>query len=171
MSKQFFVMSKTNEKVPFDESFPKYSKLISEMLEDQDDENDEVVIPLAYPTEEIARAIEFCKKYDADPYTVPDSIPLYVNDVSKLDKVYPQWVLDLMKMKKKDLFSFLRFVNYIVIEPLIKTCCSKVAIMLRGKNPPEMKKALTEDSDSEEVGEQGEEQVKQKQTEEVEMNA
>ena len=60
-----YILSNSDERIKFDETFPKFAKIISEMIKDEEEEsNESTQIPLNYDTNTIKRCIEFCKEQD-----------------------------------------------------------------------------------------------------------
>ena len=52
------------------------------------------------------------------------------------------WDADFVDMQTQELFEFILVVNYLDIQPLLNLCCAKVASLLKGKSPDEIKVIL-----------------------------
>src|SRR5690349_18765058 len=84
-----FILSNSNERIPFDESFPKYATLISEMIKD---ELEHIEIPIDYSSKTIKLCVEFCKLYDISPFTIKNEL-VKTNDINDL---LPKWCVELL---------------------------------------------------------------------------
>jgi hypothetical protein len=140
MSKKLLSVSndgKVIAEIPFDKTFIKLSGLVSDMLED-DEENEDSEITMKYSEETINLCLKFCKLYDENPYTIQEE-PVRTSDFSEL---VPRWCSDLLDLKPCDLLELVKMANFVDINILIDSICIKIATLIKGKNSEEIKLIL-----------------------------
>jgi len=127
------LLSQENEsfEAPLEEL--RLSKLIDTMCEE-----DEVsLIPLPnVPSKYLKKIIEFCVHYDKEPLS-PIEKPLKSND---LTKIIPIWYSEFIDMPQDELFDLILATNYMDIKELLDLSCAKVASMIKGRKPEEIRK-------------------------------
>jgi S-phase kinase-associated protein 1 len=134
MSAIITLRSKDDEtfEVPLDSM--KLSKLIATMV---DDDSDTMEIPLPNVSSvNLKRIIEFCEYFKENPL---DEIqrPLKNNDLSK---VVPAWYAKFIDITQEELFELILATNYMDIKDLLDLACAKVASMIKGRKPEEIRK-------------------------------
>lgn len=112
------------------------SVLIKEMLADDEDE-ESPEIPLPNVNKDILdKVIEFCKHHVNDP--MPDiEKPLKSNIMSE---VVPEWDANFIEVEQSMLFAIILAANYLDLPNLLDLSCAKVASMIKGKSPEEIRK-------------------------------
>ncbi|ETO11964.1 glycoprotein FP21 precursor [Reticulomyxa filosa] len=58
----------------------------------------------------------------------------------KLQKVVPEWDANFVEVDQETLFELILAANYMDIKPLLDLTCAKVASMLKGKTPEQIRK-------------------------------
>jgi S-phase kinase-associated protein 1 len=145
-SDTYIILSADLKKIPFGDSFKKHSKLIKEILEDEDEDEDDLeqIIPLDYNSNQIKKCIEFCKIYDLEPFII-DEEPMKINDISNY---VPKWAVEFIDIEVKEIFKLMCIANFLDINQLINLTCIKISSMIKGKNPEEIKKYFEIDKPS-----------------------
>ena len=112
------------------------SVLIKEMLaDDEDDEAPE--IPLPNVNKDILdKVIEFCKHHVNDPMPEIEK-PLKSNNMAD---VVPEWDANFIDVEQSTLFAIILAANYLDLPNLLDLSCAKVASMIKGKSPEEIRK-------------------------------
>ena len=127
------VISLTNEKIPFNETFPMISQSISEMLQNDPEPSKPVEIPLLYDTETIKRCIEFCRLYNDDKFIIFEE-PIKTTDI------LPKWCDDLFyQMDLKTICNLIKIADFLAIDMLINVMCVKLAALMKGQSPEKIR--------------------------------
>ncbi len=134
---KFILKASDNQSVEFDSiDFLKKSKLIMSMLEDYEetDEPEEIPLPnVNYQT--LNNVKEFLEYQDELPEIEK---PLKSNNLSECG--IPAWyVAYIDKFDKDQLFNIILAANYLDIPTLLDLGCAKVASMIKGKTPDEIR--------------------------------
>jgi len=80
--------------------------------------------------------VEYCKHHGA---VAPIQKPLVDSDMKK---VVPAWDADFVDLEQETLFELILAANYMDIKPLLDLTCAKVASMIKGKTPEQIRKAF-----------------------------
>lgn len=125
------------------------SKLIFVMLDESDiDAEDNIPVP-AVNSKNFEKIVEFMKMYHENPMKEIEK-PLRSNN---LKDIVQECYADLINIEEEEeLFSLIMASNYLDIQPLLNLGCAKVASMIKGKSPEEIRKIFdigTEDENSE----------------------
>eukprot|EP01039_Chlorochromonas_danica_P000388 gene388-421_t len=112
------------------------SGLATTMIGDDDGE-DEKRVPLPNVKKEIlSKVLEFCNHYQEEPMTEFVK-PLQDSDLSMLiQKFYVDFI---NSMDKENFYQLTLAANYMDIKPLLDLCCAKVASLIKGKTPEEIR--------------------------------
>lgn len=132
------------------------SVLIREMLADDDDEDNVPEIPLPSVQHDILqKVVEFCTHHVDNPMADIEK-PLKSQLMSEV--VDDQWDSDFVEVDQATLFNLILAANYLDCPSLLDLTCAKVASMIKGKTPEDIRKTfnIVNDFTPEE-----EEQVKQ----------
>ena len=112
----------------------KYSDLVKSML--SDDDNDDIPLPNVN-SDVLAAVMEFCNYHIQNGPMAEITKPLksvnMVENVSEWDALY------INKFTQDMLFKIIMATNYMDINPLLNLACAKVASMLIGKTPEEIR--------------------------------
>jgi S-phase kinase-associated protein 1 len=124
------------QKVEVARNVAEMSVLIREMLAD-DEEEDSPEIPLPNVQKDILdKVIEFCKHHVNDPMPEIEK-PLKSNNMSE---VVPEWDAGFIDVEQPTLFAIILAANYLDLPALLDLSCAKVASMIKGKTPEEIRK-------------------------------
>lgn len=121
------IVSQTGKKFNYDQTFPKYAKLIGEMSKEDNDED----IRLSFDSKTIETCIKFCKQYDIEPFVVPET-KLKTRD--EINQILPQWCITLLNIPTNELFDLMNMANFVDIDVLIDTTCMKIASLMKGND-------------------------------------
>ena len=126
------------QKVEVPRNVAELSNLVKEMLAD-DDDDETPEIPLPNVTKEILdRVIEFCKHHVNDPFPELEK-PLKTNSLAD---VVPEWDANFIEVEQPTLFQLILAANYLDLPSLLDLACAKVASMIKGKTPEEIRKSV-----------------------------
>ncbi len=64
-----------------------------------------------------------------------------------MSEVVEQWDADFVDVEQEQLFDLIVAANFMDIEPLLDLACAKVASMMKGKTPEQIRKALNIQND------------------------
>lgn len=121
----------------------KYSVLVETMLEGIDD--DKVEVPLSNVSGDIlARVITFLEYNDKFPIGVIDkpikSVNMSENFETSVGEDARKWYADFVdKLPQEVLFDLILAANFMDIKCLLDLCCAKVASLIKGKTPEEIR--------------------------------
>lgn len=59
-----------------------------------------------------------------------------------MSEVVEQWDADFVDLEQEQLFDLIIAANFLDIEPLLDLTCAKVASLMKGKTPEQIRKAL-----------------------------
>lgn len=123
------------------------SELVQDMLHDDDDDVPEVPLP-EVNNEVLLRVVSFLEKHKTDPMKeIPKPIP-----TTNLEEIVGEWDAKFMDVDQPMLFQLILAANYMDIPSLLDLGIGKLACMVKGKTPDEIKKMfhITEDITPEE---------------------
>ena len=114
------------------------SKLVASMLEG--DEVDGVEVPLPNVSGEILeQVVQFLQYIKKNPLNEIDK-PLKSSIMS--ENVNDLWFAKFTDKKQSIIFELILAANYLDIQPLLDLCCAKVASLIKGKTPEEIRRTL-----------------------------
>jgi S-phase kinase-associated protein 1 len=103
------------------------------------EEDNEQEIPLPnVKSEVLGKVIEFCKHHVDAPMPEIEK-PL---KSSKMEDVVPDWDAKFVDIEQELLFELILAANYMDIKSLLDLTCAKVASMIKGKTPEEIRKTF-----------------------------
>lgn len=125
--------------IPVAENEARLSSIISEMLDDEDEDN-EILIPLPGVEKKYMELVCKYMKYHAN---VSDDKKLQEFEKplrsSQLDKIIPKWYANFINnIDLEDLFQLTLAANYLDIHLLLELSCARFATMIKGKTPDEV---------------------------------
>ena len=119
------------------------SRLIKEMLEEDDEENPDIPLPNV-SKDALVKVAEFCERHADDP--MPQiSKPIKSTDMKV---VAGDWDAAYIDMEQKSLFDVILAANYLDIPDLLDLGCAKIASMIKSKTPDEIKEIFNIDKNS-----------------------
>ncbi|KAL9395128.1 hypothetical protein Peur_014413 [Populus x canadensis] len=130
--RKFILKSSDGESFEVDEAVAVESQTIKHMIEDDCADNG---IPLPNVTSKVlAKVIEYCKKHVESPKS--DDRPSSAADDLKA------WDTEFVKVDQATLFDLILAANYLNIKNLLDLTCQRVADMIKGKTPEEIRKTF-----------------------------
>ncbi|CEL99351.1 unnamed protein product [Vitrella brassicaformis CCMP3155] len=110
------------------------STLIKNMVEDSGSED---AIPLPnVKTAILQRVLQYCEHHKENP---PEEIAKPLKSTN-LAEVVSEWDAEFVNVEQEVLFELILAANYLDIKPLLDLTCAKVASMIKGKTPEEIRK-------------------------------
>lgn len=130
--------SKDGSKFPITREEGMVSVLIREIVE-EDENEEEKTIPIMLVDGNILEIIvEFIKYYNQNPLEdiqkplVSDNMDENVNDIW-----YSQYI---NKYELEQIFELVNGANYMDIKPLLNLCCAKIASIIKGNTPEDIRR-------------------------------
>ena len=109
------------------------SELVKTMAERDKKESD---IPLPNVKAEVLNKVIQYMKYHANKPAKVIEIPL---ESANMNEVVTQWDADFVDVDQELLFEVILAANYMDIKPLLHLTCDKVASMIEGKTPEQIR--------------------------------
>jgi len=133
--------SQEGQKFEVQKSVIKQSELVLTMIDDDDevDEDQTQEIPLPNVRQEVLKkVIEFCEHHATEAF--PDiEKPL---KSSNMQEVVGEWDAKYVEVDMEFLFELILAANYMDIKTLLDLTCAKVASMIKGKTPEEIRQTF-----------------------------
>lgn len=121
------------------------SVLVKEMIdgEDDDEEDEEKEVPLPNVSADVlAKVVEFLEYHKTDPMETIIK-PL---KSCKMEEVVGEWYAKFSDIpvdtNQELIYDMIRAANYMDIKPLLDLMCAKVASMIKGKTPEEIRETF-----------------------------
>ena len=116
------------------------SELVKTMIDDDQDDADETQeIPLPnVKATVLSKVIEFCTHHHANPMAEIEK-PL---KSANMHEVVVEWDANFVDIEQELLFELILAANYMDIKSLLDLTCAKVASMIKGKTPEEIRKTF-----------------------------
>jgi len=135
------LVSSESEKFPVSFKVAIMSELIKTMAEGDTKEKE---IPLPNVKTEVLKKVVQYMKYHADNPAKDIEKPLKSQNMSE---VVSQWDADFVEVDNELLFELILAANYMDIKPLLDLTCAKVASMIKGKTPEQIRKTFNIQND------------------------
>jgi S-phase kinase-associated protein 1 len=134
---KLILVSKEGDKIETNYySMKKYSKLISTILDEDDDDTEEREIPLTNVTKDILELIiKFCDYH----YHHEDMKEIDKPLNGKLCDIVSKWDYEFISIEQNIIFELILGANYMDIQSLLDLSCAKVASLIKGKTPEEIR--------------------------------
>ncbi|ETV88697.1 hypothetical protein H257_00218 [Aphanomyces astaci] len=114
------------------------SELVRTMIADeQDEEVQEIPLPNVKSTV-LSKVIEFCSHHHNNPMADIEK-PLRSGD---MNDVVGEWDASFVDIEQDLLFELILAANYMDIKSLLDLACAKVASMIKGKTPQEIRETF-----------------------------
>lgn len=134
MSKNLSLVSSQGESFEVESDVACMSTLIKNMVEDSGADE---AIPLPNVKSAIlSKVIEYCKHHKDNP---PEEIAKPLKSAN-LAEVVSEWDNEFVNVEQDVLFELILAANYLDIKSLLDLTCAKVASMIKGKTPEEIRK-------------------------------
>lgn len=135
---KYALMSQEGERFEVDKDVAQMSVLVKEMTE-EDDEDDELEVPLPnVKSSVLRRVIAFCEHHVQEPMHDIEK-PLKSSNMSE---VVSEWDANFVKVEQDLLFELILAANYMDIKSLLDLTCAKVASMIKGKTPEQIRQTF-----------------------------
>lgn len=112
-------------------------ELLSSFFPNSDKESTDILLPNV-KSSVLTRVIEYLKHHVDNPAKVIEK-PL---KSSNMEEVASKWDADFVNVDQDILFDMILAANYMDIKPMLDLTCAKVASMLKGKTPEEIRKTF-----------------------------
>lgn len=139
------LISMEGSKVEVSKNVACMSVLVKEMLDEGGDEDDEDgedsnEIPLPNVKKEILdKVIEFCTHHVSNSMIEIEK-PLKSN---VMKEIVSEWDADFVDIEQQVLFDLVLAANYMDIRSLLDLACAKVASMIKGKSPEQIRETFS----------------------------
>jgi len=130
------LLSQESEPVVVSKKVAMMSELVKTMVEGDRESTD---IPLPNVKGGVLRKVVEYLKYHVDQPAKPIDKPL---KSANMAEVVSQWDADFVDVDQELLFELILAANYMDIKPLLDLTCAKVASMIKGKNPEQIRKTF-----------------------------
>lgn len=148
--KKVIIVSSDNQKFPVERKVAEKSTLLRNLLKDlapsdqqqeptsdDEDEDDLMEIPTPNVRADVLKHIfKWCEHYKDVPNTDDD------NDDAKNSAPIDEWDKQFLNVDQEMLYEIILAANYLNIRPLLTSGCKRVAEMIRGKSPDEIRKTF-----------------------------
>ncbi len=134
--KPLVLVSQEGEKHSVPKKTAVQSELVKTMSEGDKEENE---IPLPNVKSSVLKKIIEYMKYHQDNPAREIEKPLKSANMSE---VVSQWDADFVDVDQEVLFELILAANYMDVKPLLDLCCAKVASMIKGKTPEQIRRTF-----------------------------
>jgi len=130
------IVSAEGERFTVPKKVAEMAGLVKMMVEDSDANED---VPLSdVKSAVLAKVIEFCKHH-VDQRLPEIEKPLRSNNLAE---IVPEWDAKFVDIEQEVLFELILAANYMDIKSLLDLTCAKVASMIKGKTPEQIRKTF-----------------------------
>jgi len=130
------LVSQELEKIPVPKKVAMMSELVKTMAEGDKEEKE---IPLPNVKSAVLNKVVAYMKYHVDNPAKEIEKPL---KSANMNEVVSQWDADFVDVDQELLFELILAANYMDIKPLLDLTCAKVASMIKGKTPEQIRKTF-----------------------------
>jgi S-phase kinase-associated protein 1 len=130
------LVSQELEKISVPKKVATMSELVKTMAEGDKDEKE---IPLPNVKSAVLNKVVSYMKYHVDNPAKEIEKPL---KSANMNEVVSQWDADFVDVDQELLFELILAANYMDIKPLLDLTCAKVASMIKGKTPEQIRKTF-----------------------------
>lgn len=135
------LMSQEQESFVVEKKIALMSELVKTMVEGDKEENE---IPLPNVKGEVLKKVIEYMKYHVDNPADEIDKPL---KSANMAEVVSQWDADFVDVDQELLFELILAANYMDIKSLLDLTCAKVASMIKGKTPEQIRKTFNIQND------------------------
>lgn len=142
------LVSSDGDKFEVDKSVAAMSELVKAMLtvgddeeeEEEDDDSNKQEIPLPnVNSTTLSKVVEFCKYHKENGALAEIEKPLRSANMSE---IVGEWDANFVDLEQAALFNLILAANYLDIKSLLDLTCAKVASMIKGKTPEEIRRTF-----------------------------
>jgi S-phase kinase-associated protein 1 len=130
------LVSQEGERFEINKRIAVQSELVQTMAEGDREEND---IPLPNVKSSVLRKVIEYLRYHVDNPARDIEKPL---KSANMHEIVSAWDADFVDVDQEVLFELILAANYMNINPLLDLCCAKVASMIKGKTPENIRKTF-----------------------------
>jgi len=112
------------------------SNFIKNMVDDSPDAVDEEIPLPNVKSTILSKVVEYCKHHEDHP---AEEIPRPLKSANLVECGVSEWDADFVDIDKEVLFELILAANYMDIKCLLDLACAKVASMIKGKTPEEIR--------------------------------
>jgi S-phase kinase-associated protein 1 len=134
-------ISKEGDIITANRNHMKLNTLIKEMCDDYYT-NETMHLPNV-SSKDLIKVVEFCNHFHNSPMKNIEK-PLRSNH---LDEFVNKWYADFINLPKNDVFDLVLAANYLDNKPLLELSCAKVATLIKGKSPEEIRNVFNVEND------------------------
>jgi S-phase kinase-associated protein 1 len=113
------------------------SALIAQMLDDSS--VDEEIPLMNVKALILKKVIEYCEYHQTRP---AEEIQKPLKSTNLMDCGVSDWDFDYISVEQEILMELIMAANYLDVKPLLELSCAKVASMIKGKTPEELRKTF-----------------------------
>eukprot|EP00286_Rhodomonas_abbreviata_P017356 CAMPEP_0181336652 /NCGR_PEP_ID=MMETSP1101-20121128/27545_1 /TAXON_ID=46948 /ORGANISM="Rhodomonas abbreviata, Strain Caron Lab Isolate" /LENGTH=222 /DNA_ID=CAMNT_0023446985 /DNA_START=43 /DNA_END=708 /DNA_ORIENTATION=+ len=134
------VVTQEGEEVEVKKSVIAMSQIAALMLSEEDDDGDSLPkLPMPYVKRAIFdKIMEFCEHHEKEPMPEIEK-PLKSTNMAQ---VVSDWDAKFVDLDQPMLFELILAANFMDIRSLLDVCCAKVASMIKGKTPEDIRKTF-----------------------------
>mmetsp|Transcript_10215 Transcript_10215/g.18003 ORF Transcript_10215/g.18003 Transcript_10215/m.18003 type:complete len:180 (+) Transcript_10215:179-718(+) len=130
------LVSQEGTKFELNRSTAVMSVLVKEMIDEEEGEDSNPEIPLPnVKSAVLEKVIEFCEVHIEQPMAEIEK-PLASANMAE---VVSEWYAKFIDLEQELIFELILAANYMDIKPLLDLTCAKVASMIKGKSPEEIR--------------------------------
>lgn len=129
------LISSEGDKVVVSREAALLSGVIRNIFEESGDVNEAIPIPKV-KTRILEKIVEYCQYHVKNP---PIEIPQPLRTANLAD-VVSDWDNNFINLDKETLFELILAENFLDIKPLLELSCAKVASLIKGKSPEQIRK-------------------------------
>lgn len=130
-----------SEKITINKQVALMSELVKTMAEGDKDESE---IPLPNVKTAVLKKVAVYMKYHSDNPAKEIDKPL---KSAQMSEVVSQWDADFVNVDQELLFELILAANYMDIKPLLDLTCAKVASLIKGKTPEQIRRTFNIEND------------------------
>lgn len=128
------LVSTENKKFVVPKKVAQMSVLVKEMTDEEDGTSQEIPLPNV-KSAVLEKVIEFCTHHEKEPMPEIEK-PL---KSANMAEIVSEFDANFVNLEQEILFELILAANYMDIKPLLDLTCAKVASMIKGKTPEEIR--------------------------------
>ena len=138
------LVSQEGDKFEIPKKVAMMSELVKTMIrtdedDDEDEESDQEIPLVNVKNKVLAKVIEFCKYHTENGPMKDIEKPL---KSPNMKEVVGEWDAEFVQIEQEMLFELILAANYMDIKSLLDLTCAKVASMIKGKTPEEIRRTF-----------------------------
>jgi S-phase kinase-associated protein 1 len=138
---QVELISKDGQRFKVDKEVIQMSGLVKDMLEEEGEEDEAIPVPNV-DSKPLQKVIEYCQYHYKNPAEEIEK-PLK----GKIEDVICDWDKKFLEIDQSLLIELIMAANYLNIKDLLDLTCAKVASMIKGKSPEQIREMFGIEND------------------------